>query len=44
MTGGEADLEAQPAELRAWTRRVEGDVADLAAQLPDADVQKYAPL
>jgi hypothetical protein len=31
--GGEADLAAQLAELRAWTQRVERDVADLAAQL-----------
>ena len=30
---GEPDLDAQLAELRAWTRRVESDVADLAAQL-----------
>ncbi len=33
MTGGEADLAAQLAELRAWTQRVEGDVADLSVQL-----------
>ncbi len=32
-SGGEADLVAQLAELRAWTQRVEGDVADLSAQL-----------